>query len=140
MADKSNSTGFEPDVWLLIFRKKSDSRLVNWLSFGRFKHVLAVGWVPAQKVWLVYEVFFGCTSISVLPDDDATGHRLQAMQENSVTLAVVPRGERRCWFRLGFWCVPAIAHLVGMPCALRPDALYRHCRRYKAEIVNYGCS
>jgi len=138
MAEKNKAAGFEPEVWFLVFREKSESRLARWLSFGRFKHVFAIGWVSSQQVWLIYEVSWDGATVAVLPDNESTAFELQALQADSVTLAIVPRLKKRRWFRIGFWCVPAMAHLVGMPCALRPDTLFRHCRRHNAEVVTYG--
>lgn len=141
MADGDTSrVAIEPTMWFLVFQDKAQSRWVNWLSLGRFKHVTAFGWVPDQKMWVFYDVSLGNTRIAVLPGDTvAAEQEIERLTAYGVTLAMKPRGKVSRWFRLGFWCVPAMAHLVGVPgCALRPDALFRHCLRYGAEVVTNG--
>ncbi|WP_165923541.1 hypothetical protein [Bosea sp. BK604] len=49
-----------------------------------------------------------------------------------------PAGERSPWFRLGFWCVPAMSHLVGLTSTvLRPDALYAACMKAGGSICEW---
>lgn len=140
MADGQDfQVAIEPTMWFLVFQEKARTRWVNWLAFGRFKHVSAYGWVPDQRMWVFYDVSLGRTRIAVLPVCDAAEEEIRRLARYGVTLAMKPRGECRRWFRVGFWCVPAMAHLVGVPsCAVRPDALFRQCLRHGAEILTDG--
>lgn len=133
-----NYYGPEPDVWFLVFKKKTPHRWLSWLAMGRFKHVFAIGWVQQHKTWLLYEVSLRSTTVAMLPDCENTNLALEAIRHDAVTLAVMRQPERRRWFRFGFWCVPAMAHLVNLPCAVRPDGLFRQCLRHNAEVVDYG--
>jgi len=62
---------------------------------------------------------------------------IRAKRDHAVTVAFTPRADRRFWLRLGFWCVPAMAHLVGCRTqALRPDGLYRAMLRQGGAVVD----
>ncbi|PVE25424.1 hypothetical protein DC522_05890 [Microvirga sp. KLBC 81] len=141
MADGDTSrVAIEPTMWFLVFQDSSRTPWVNLLSWGRFKHVTAYGWVPDQRMWVFYDVSLGNTRIAILPaGTEAAQQEIERLREHGVTLAMKPRGKVSRWLRLGFWCVPAMAHLVGVPgCAVRPDRLFRQCLRYGAEIVDDG--
>lgn len=129
----------EPDRWTVVFHVKRASWWVELLAFGRFKHVSAFAYVPLMRAWLVYDVQQAGTSLTVIPDCDSAITLLDKLYGDCVMLSV--RRQEPCGnaFRLGFWCVPAIKHLLGVRCgALRPDALYRHLRRNGAELIDNG--
>lgn len=139
MADGSiSSVAIEPDVWYLVFEETTPRWWLRWV--GRFKHVMAIGWVAHQRVWLVYDVSLGRSRVAVLPDCPGTDQEIARLMEEATWLALTPRETPRFhWLRIGFWCVPAVSHLVGIGgCALRPDAFFRDCLRHGAEIVTYG--
>lgn len=126
MADGLNRIGVEPAMWFLIFETRAPKRWLHWLAMGRFKHVSALGWLQDQRAWVHYDVCLGRTRISVMPDCLGASDRIAALREEAVTLAMEGGREPGRWLRLGFWCVPAVAHLVGIKgTPLRPDALYR---------------
>jgi hypothetical protein len=55
-----------------------------------------------------------------------------------VTVAIAPAGPRPRWLRLGFWCVPAMAHLLGLRGFMfRPNALYRACLAQGGAVVDW---
>jgi hypothetical protein len=133
------SGALEPTVWFLVFEERSRSWWVNALARGRFKHVQAVGWIGEIGCWIFYDVSLGKTTVAVLPDGERAHAILGLMREKATTVVMAPRPSRRTWMRFGMWCVPAIAHLVGIPsCALRPDAFYRDCLSHGGEILTYG--
>jgi hypothetical protein len=136
MADGPRTIGIEPNVWFLIF-EDTPRRILRRLIPGPWKHVRAVGWVPDQRLWLFYDVGLTRTSVAVAPD--CPGAREAALPDG-VTILAMQAGERPpLWPRIGFWCVPAVAHLVGLrSCALSPMGLYRDCLRHGAEVVTYG--
>lgn len=142
---------FEPQSWLLVFNHEASTRWRSFLAFGRFKHVWALAWVPAHKSWLVYDVHLDGTTIGLVPEgkpfEEFLGRQTQGMRK--ATLVRMPRRppETRpkparnynIGHRLGFWCVPAIKHLIGVRCgALRPDALYRACLRHGGTVFEIG--
>lgn len=130
---------FEPSTWLLIFNHEASTWWRSFLAFGRFKHVWACAYVPDCNAWLVYDVHLDGTTIGLVPAgplfNQFLGYRTGGL--NRATIVSMPRQPARKMAnplilirRLGFWCVPAIAHLVGVRCATyRPDSLYRACLR-----------
>ncbi|HZH50269.1 MAG TPA: hypothetical protein VEZ16_00155 [Microvirga sp.] len=141
MADGDTSrVAIEPTMWFLVFQDRARTWWLDLLALGRFKHVTAYGWVPDQGMWVFYDVSLGSTRIAILPAGTvAAQEEIMRLSGQGVTLAMKPRGKVSRWFRLGFWCVPAIAHLVGVPgCAVRPDGLFRQCLRHGAVEVDYG--
>lgn len=130
---------FEPLTWLVVFQSKSSMWWINRFVPGRFKHVVAAGWVEASKVWIFYEVYWGRTSVQAMPEAEGTAYfgRLMGADPDAAVLRVEAREARPACFRLGFWCVPAVKHLVGLRSgALRPDRLWRDCIASGAEIVH----
>lgn len=126
----------EPDVWFLVFQTRARTRWLSWIAMGRYKHVTAFGYVPAMRAWLFYDVGLGRTWVAVMPDEPAAWIEAHGLQEESLTICIAPRGRRRHWLRLGFWCVPAMGHLVGIgEKTFRPDALLKACMSSGAEIV-----
>lgn len=133
---------FEPSSWLLVFNHEASTRWRSFIAFGRFKHVWAVAYIPDCKSWLVYDVHLDGTMMGLVPDGEPFreffGRQTQGMRK--ATLLRMPKAGKgrerpiinfRPFHRLGFWCVPAIKHLIGVRCsALRPDALYRACLRH----------
>lgn len=129
----------EPTVWFLVFETRTDHRWVRWLARGRFKHVTAVGWVPDQRLWVFYDVSLGRTRVAVLPDCQAAWDDILRLRAAGAMLAMVPRAPRRFWLRVGFWCVPAVRHLLGVGgWAVTPSGFYRDCLRQGAEVVTDG--
>lgn len=126
---------FEPLSWLLVFHRRCTIPIVNRLVIGEFKHVSAVGWVDAAQCWLFYDPTFTRTQILTIPDHLGAAAYCSVAVGNAVLR--MPVQERRGTARLGFWCVPAIKHLIGLRSgALRPDALWRDCLANGAEIVS----
>jgi len=123
--------------WFLIFQERCRSRWVRLLAFGRFKHVLAVRDIGDR--WLVYDVSLRQTSVAVLPHGSAV---LESILDGSVAVRMPLYEGRARVLRWGFWCVPAMAHLVGInSCAVRPDVFFRHCLQNGGEMIEWApCS
>lgn len=138
MANDGDRIGVEPAMWFVVFTEKPHSWWVDLLAWGRFKHALALGWLPDQYSWLLYEVSIGRTRVALLPDCAGSDELIAGLRKGNVTLAMKPGAEHAPWARLGFWCVPAMAHLLGIKGQpLRPDALYRACLEQGAEVVDW---
>lgn len=94
-----------------------------------FRHVQAWGWDADAKVWVIYSVFTTSTMLDALPDGelaDATIGGMVAVSSHVLRFRPPPEPERGLTLRIGFWCVPAVAHLLGIRSrALVPVQLYR---------------
>lgn len=124
-----------PARWLLIFRRRSDLRWVNWLVPGRFKHVCAIAAVPECDVWVFYNVGFGRTSIFMARGAGARRMMVEWTRDSEVlVMEPHPAGS---WFP-AFCCTTAIRQLIGLPgWCFAPTALYRDCLRHGARIVQW---
>jgi hypothetical protein len=89
-------------------------------------HVAAFGYCADQAAWLLYDVTTRRTLIRMLTPSQMDAW-VEALPDHRCILAFEPVGEPDDpGLRLGFWCTPAVAHLVGARSrALRPEAFYR---------------
>lgn len=120
----------EPPVWTLAFQRQTNVAWIRWIARGPYKHVAACCYLPGLDAWLFYDVRLGYTSLSVLAGEAAKLRWCEfARDADLMTIAAAPdRRDRRPLARLGFWCVPAIKHLIGLrSSALLPTAFYRDC-------------
>ena len=125
-----------PEEWFVVFKKKSQTPWVNWIP-GRFKHCFAMAFVPELQCWLFVEFAFKSgTAVALLPNAHADAWLGEAC-EDAVVVGIhagMARG-----VGLGLWCVPAIAHIIGLnSCALRPDGLFRDCLRNGGRVIIPG--
>lgn len=115
----------EPERWILVFQRESPLWWVRLLACGKYRHVAAYAWLPAFKAWLIYDVNMVRTSIIVVPDGEVALGYLYDLTRDADLMAV-KRVSGPKWAPLFGWCVPAIAHLVGLRgMILRPDTLFR---------------
>jgi hypothetical protein len=123
----------EPLEWFVVFHRQAPTRLLSLLAFGEFKHVSAFAYVPGFKAWLVYDAQLAGTRLFLLPHRDTSKAVLIRFMDNCAVLKIAKQWNSHAmpWSsRLGFYCVPAVIHLLGLRCvAVRPDALYRHILR-----------
>ena len=114
-----------PGAWYAAF---FDGERPHWwwrLCRPGFRHVAAFGYCAEQGVWLLYDVTLKQTMIHALSSEqmDAWVDNLPAARR---IVHFTPDAPEPPSVRLGFWCTPAVAHLVGVRSrALRPQALYR---------------
>lgn len=125
----------EPNVWFLVFHRKSTNRVLSFLAFGEFKHVAAFGYCPRVGMWLVYDVTWTGTRV-VLMDKAAIIEWTRGCE----ILQVDKIGARMGWSsRIGFYCVGAVKHLLGLRCvAATPCQLYRHILRNGGVNIGSG--
>lgn len=136
--NEAQASDYEPSAWLLIFHRECRTPWVNRLVPGRFKHVSAVGWCALADCWVIYDPTLQRTQILVLPDK--LGPLAYARMAVGNSVLQMPVLEQRASGRLGFWCVPAIKHLVGLRSgALRPVTLWRDCLANGAKVISDGC-
>lgn len=121
----------EPDEWFVVFHTKATTRLLSWLALGRFKHVSAFAYYPGFKAWLLYDVQLTGTRLILLAHGDEAKATIAAITAGCTIVKVRRQLTSYRWHsRLGFYCVPAVKHLLGVRCAtMRPDGLYRHLLR-----------
>lgn len=104
---------------------------------GRFKHVSAFGFVPRAQTWVFFDFNLDRSRIYVVGNHEADGMLSAFAHENTIVRMARPliAGEKMRW-SFGMWCVPAVAHLIGLPLsALRPDALFRQCLAHGGEVI-----
>ena len=129
-------TAVEPDTWFIVFHPVSATTWLNRLPL-RFRHVSAFAYVHAAGCWLLYDVQFWATRHIVLPDNAGALDFLAGFTEGCTVLHMKRAGPSHLWFRAGFWCVPAIKHLLGLRSgALLPSGLFRSCLRAGAKIIH----
>lgn len=128
--------GATPLRWHLCFVGSADNWWVNRLIPGRFKHVRAFGFAPADCIWIFYDVTLAGTVLQVARDKTELADRLIAAWTSDATVLVIePR--RASFAPAGWWCVPAMKHLVGVASgALLPDGLWRDCLRQGGRVLD----
>jgi hypothetical protein len=116
----------EPTVWNVVFRRDTTSRWIGMLP-GRYKHVSAYAYVPGPNVWLFYDVQFQHSALILATDGEAAHRMIWTWLQNADVIKMRRQGGCR-GARLGFYCVPAIKHLLGLRSgALLPDGLFKDC-------------
>jgi hypothetical protein len=121
--------------WTIAFHRRAARRWVEWLAGGRYKHVSAFTYVSSLRLWVLYDVKLAGAPIVLLPDSQAAIARISAHLADADLITMPPRESGGLC--MGFFCVPAIKHLVGLRGgALRPDALWRDCLRQGGNVVH----
>jgi hypothetical protein len=124
------SPEFEPAVWNVVFNREAVAGWARWVP-GRFKHVRAYAYLPAQKLWIFYDVKFSGTQLFVVPaGPDAIDAIYSFIGPEGVSEIVSVRRlpQRKRLIPLGNFCTAALRHLLNLPGgALLPDGFYRDC-------------
>jgi hypothetical protein len=125
-----------PARWHLVFQPVAELWWVNWLVPGRFKHVRAFGVIPDTDVWIFFDVGFRKAELFVATGRAASvtiGNWIEGATVISIAHAAVAAAS----VGMPFFCTTAVRHLIGLrSCALRPDALLRHCLAQGARILH----
>lgn len=129
----------EPSQWMVVFHPTSSLRWASFLACGRFKHVSAWGYYAGFKAWIIFDPQWASLRLTMISHERAVD-AFVAATEGCVILKI-ERSDRDTALaplsRFGFYCVPAIKHLLGVRCAAwRPDALYRHLLRKGGMPIN----
>src|SRR6516162_10794908 len=125
----------EPDYWNVVFHKSEG--ILPRLVLGRFQHVSAFTYIPGFSGWILYDVQWAGVRIAML---SKVAH-LVAYTRNCTVVKFTRRYDHMpLYTRFGFYCVPAIKHLLGLSCvAVSPDGLYRHLIRHGGELISGQC-
>ena len=130
-AEQQMAQAIEPSEWFVVFHRRSTLRWLNWLVRGQFKHVSAFGYCAGFRCWLVYDVSWSGTRTPLLPANQLGKAAIMEWTRDCVVLKVT-RGSAvpHLSSRLGFTCVNAVKHLLGLRCvAATPTQLYRYILR-----------
>lgn len=128
----------EPVEWFVVFHPQSTFRWLSWLACGKFKHVSAFGYYPGFRVWLLYDVHIGGTSLIMLSHERAK--TALAKYTDGCTVVKIPRNPAPFGIslpsRLLFHCTPAIANLIGLhSTAITPNTFFRDIMRKGGVVV-----
>jgi len=127
----------EPTLWNVVFHPVAATAWMNRMPIGHFKHVSAFAYLAGLKGWLLYDVQLCATRIIVLPDLDESMKIIGRLTEGCDILSIERRDGGSTGGRLGFWCVPAVKHLIGLRSgALRPDRLYDDLLLNGARVIH----
>lgn len=129
----------EPTEWYVIFHPSTTSPLLSFLAFGHFKHVSAIGYYAGFKVWLLFDArragmrvpLIAHESMKAVIGEYTEGCTLVKFARRPDPIGMAPH------LRLGFFCVTAVKHLLGVRCpTLRPDGLFRHLMKHGGTVIN----
>ena len=126
MTEEDDTLSGMPPNWFVAFYDGGQRYWWSGLCREGFRHVAAFGYCADQAAWLLYDVTTARTLIRVLTPSqmDAWVGRLPDNRRIVAFEATEEPGDPV--LRVGFWCTPAVAHLVGARSrALRPEAFYR---------------
>lgn len=126
MIETGDALSGMPPYWYVAFY---DGERPHWwwpLCRSGFRHVAAFGYCAGQAAWLLYDVTTRRTLIRMLTPSQMDAW-VADLPDHRRIVAFEPVGEpAEPALRAGFWCTPAVAHLVGARSrALRPEAFYR---------------
>lgn len=118
--------------WNVVFLRAPRTSWWDWLTEERWRHVCAFGYSVEAGAWVIIDPADTSTRIVVTSEDGLDAWLDQ--RAGYITSILRMPVQENCGLvgRLGFWCVPAVKHLLGFRSgAFRPSALYR-------DLVNAG--
>ena len=128
-----------PYRWYIVFATVGRTYFTSLIALGRLKHVRAFGFVPQLSAWVFYDVSLGGTEI-VVAKGMAAEFLMTMWAKDACIIEMPPMRAYRAVFRVGFWCVPAVKHLIGLKSrAFRPDRLWLDCLQAGGKVVGDGC-
>lgn len=124
-----------PFTWFVCFHPNCASRWVRLIP-GRYKHVSCFGQVPSTRAWVFCDPAIDWMRLSVVADEDADDvFKVWTANDAKIVRINLQRKTGRHW-RIGFWCVPAVAHILGVRSrAVRPDGFLRELLRQGGELL-----
>lgn len=124
-----------PIVWQVCFMGVERISPWDWFLPLGFRHTFLLGYLPGTDWWLCYDVLFFKTEISLVSGDKAGFLLNKAHLEGAVLNWNVAGFVKPDWRpRFGFWCVPAVKHVLGVRCvAMTPKGLHDYLLRNGAK-------
>jgi hypothetical protein len=124
--------------WSLYFDPVGDTWIANCVP-GYFKHVSAIGYSERCRTWVWFDVRYGRTEIVIYPAGEETEREIAARTAGCSVLQMEARPGPLRLVGFRFWCVPAMASLVGIArCGALPDQFWRCCLRNGAQVILDG--
>lgn len=135
--DGFNLAECEPAEWFVVFHRDSVRPWVRFFAWGQYRHVSAFGRIPWSGDWVFYDFLTARTRVLMVPDEKSNLFLAHYSKLGKIVRMPAPDPDDvGVKLKLGMWCVTAVAHLLGLrTCALRPDALLRHCLANGGTIV-----
>jgi hypothetical protein len=128
--------GGEPMHWAVCFTRKSATPWANRLPIGTYKHVRAFGYVAENNTWVFFDPAINRTTIRVARGEAAiTLIREFLYLADVLQMPICAEKKRAGTLPIFGWCAPAVAHLLGLPGALRVDTLFAHCLRHNGRAL-----
>lgn len=116
-----------PDFWYACFMKTGSEAWWDRFLPPGFRHVYLIGYVAAHDVWLLFDPRRAWSVLGVV-SVGTVGSLLSRAVGEGAALLVKPEGDAMSpgWLgRLGFYCVPAVKHALGLRCvAVTPRGLH----------------
>lgn len=131
----------EIETWFVTFHRDCISPFWNRWTPGRFKHVRAFAYSADALCWVFYDVAMSGTRVILAPAGAEADRLIGEYIAGGSVLKMrrLPPRKPRWRDRVGFWCVPAMRHLLNLPGgALLPEGLWRDCIHSGAEVVING--
>lgn len=126
----------KPQSWMLVFDRVAPTPFLDFVAFGRYKHVRAFGYVPFLHVWIFFDPHWTANDLFVAADGSPATDLMQNWIINSDVMRFRRLECNRPGPPLAGWCVPAIKRLIGLrSSALRPDSLWRDCLENGGEPI-----
>lgn len=123
-----------PENWYIVFKTKTPREWLNRVPFLRFRHVMCFGYVAAADTWVFFDTSLTNAATALVPNAAVTPYIDWVCMDAGVLK--MPAGERTHYSPFGRICTAQVALICGIRCcALRPGALWRHCLRNNAEII-----
>lgn len=117
------------EEWFVVFNGGPRHFWWDWLTRPGFRHVLAMRPVGADA-WILVNPSADRLHVQVVRGPTVDALIAEAHQDGGGILKFQAIDADERTIRLGWWCVPAIKHLLGLPgCALRPIGLWRDLLR-----------
>jgi hypothetical protein len=127
----------EPTEWFVVFHTKAMNPWLGRLACGKYKHVSALAYCPGFKAWLLFDAQWTGMRLILMPHETAKTFYAEYTADCAVLKMARVHQPMPVSSRWGFYCVPAIKHLLGLRCvAARPDGLYRSMLRNGAIRVD----
>lgn len=127
---------YRPEVWFVCFRHETPWWPMRWLTWGsRWKHVACYGFIPGQRLWVLYEYTFHSIAICVAPETGSDA-LLSALEKDALIVAYPARRHRRRWSVLSL-CTTSVAAIIGSKSrALRPSRFLRDLIAEGGEVIS----
>jgi hypothetical protein len=129
--------------WFVGFVGDYPNRKRCWFDIfttPAFRHVCAIGYDPVHKVWIIYEPGVSNTDIRLFhPRDEELNRLITFISIYGKWVKFKPSAHPVPFGRWRHYCVPAIAHLLGIrSSALTPRGLYGDLIKQGAEPAFEG--